>query len=101
MAPPLRVEPECPLDEETEWIVGRSTESVGLMYFADADSWTHRLADLQTRKLVPKIFTAEILCSLPTCTLQRMSPRIRESAEYIRPNRLASLYLELHLISVS
>ena len=30
-APPLRVEPEHPLDEGTEWVVGRSTESV--------DSW--------------------------------------------------------------
>ena len=32
-------------DEGNEWIiVGRSTESVGLMY--SADSWTHGLADL-------------------------------------------------------
>ena len=47
-APPLRVERECPLDEGTEWIVGRSTESVGLMYSADCglrDSGTYRLAD--------------------------------------------------------
>ena len=52
MALPLRVEPECPLsDEGTEWIVGRSTESMGLMY--SADSWTHGLA--------PEIFTAGIL----------------------------------------
>ena len=30
-APPLRVEPERPLDEGTEWIVGHLTESM--------DSW--------------------------------------------------------------
>ena len=63
-APPLRVEPERPLDEGTEWIAGRWTESVGLMYSAD---WG--IVDSLTRGLSP---TAEILCSLPT--LQRVSP---------------------------
>ena len=73
MATLLRVEPECPLDEGTEWIVGRSAESVGLMY--SADSWTHGIADLQTRRLAPKILTAGVLFALPThCMCESASP---------------------------
>ena len=68
--PPLRVERECPLDEGTEWIVGRQIESVGLVYSADC-----RLVDSQTRGLAPEIFTAGILFSLPThCMCESASP---------------------------
>ena len=35
-----KVEPECPLDEETEWVVGRSTETVDFSLSTESmDSW--------------------------------------------------------------
>ena len=90
-APPLRVKPGRPLDEGTEWIAGRWTESVvfcGLRNRGLTDSRT---------------FTDSWNTLFFADTMQRVSPRIRESAEYFRPNRWASLYLELHnvLISIS
>ena len=37
----LRIEPECPLDEGTEWVVGRSTETVDSSPSTESmDSWT-------------------------------------------------------------
>ena len=77
---PLRVEPECPLDERTEWIVGRSTESV-LMY--SADSWTHGLMDSRTRGLTDSwtrtgnnyIAGILVLCRRTAC----VSPRVCET----------------------
>ena len=37
---PLRVEPECLLDEGTEWVVGRSTETVDSSPSTESmDSW--------------------------------------------------------------
>ena len=37
---PLRVEPECPLDEGTEWVVGRSSEMVDSSPSTESmDSW--------------------------------------------------------------
>ena len=62
-----------------------------------------RTADLWTRGLPPEIFTAGILflCRLTAC----LSLRLRETygladSEYIRPNRWACLYLELHRMSL-
>ena len=45
---PLRVEPEPPLDEGTEWITSRWTELVGLMHLQTAESRTSGLADSRT-----------------------------------------------------
>ena len=50
----LRVEPERPLDEGTEWIVGRIG---GPKVFCGL--WLNR-------GLIPEIFTPGIICSLPT-----------------------------------
>ena len=37
---PLRVEPECPLDEGTEWVVGHLTEAVDSSPSTELmDSW--------------------------------------------------------------
>ena len=37
---PLRIEPECPLDEETKWVVGHSTETVDSSPSTESmDSW--------------------------------------------------------------
>ena len=69
--PPLRVEPERPLDGGTEWIVGRSTESVGQM---SADC---RLADSHRKYLQLEYF---VLCRHTA----RVSPRVRETQNGIR-----------------
>ena len=91
MAPPLRVEPERPLDEGTEWIVGR----IGApKVFGGLQN--RGLTDSQTRTGNIYSWISRFFAD----TLQRVSPRIRESAEYIRPNRWASLYLELHRMSL-
>ena len=87
VAPPLRVQPERPLDEGTEWIAGRWTELVGLMYSADGG-----IADSRNRGLTEsRTFTGSWNTLFFADTLQRVSPRIRQSAEYIRPNRWASI----------
>ena len=104
VAPPLRVEPERPLDEGTEWIVGRiggpnffcGLRNRGIADsltrgLTDSHSRTHRLADSYQKYLQLEYFAS---------TLQHVSPRICESAEYIRPNRWVSLYLDLHRISL-
>ena len=100
-APLLRVKL---LDKGTEWIVGRSTESVGLMYSADCgltDSWTHRLTELQT--CTRNIYSWNtVLCWHTAC----VSSQVRETdgladSEYIRPNWWASFYLELHTMLAS
>ena len=97
MAPPLRVETECLLDEGTEWIVGRSTESVGLMYSADC-GLRDRLADSHQKYSQLEYF---FLCRCTAC----VSPRVCEAygladSEYIRLNQWAFLYLELHRTSL-
>ena len=102
MAPPLRVEPECPLDEGTEWIVGRiggPNVFCGLRNRRFMDSQTHGLADSRTHRLADS-YRKYLQLEYFAGTLQCVSPRICESAEYIRPNRWASLYLDLHRMSL-
>ena len=93
----------------TKELSGLLVESVGLMYSADCglvdsrtcgptDSRLHRLADSHRKYLQLKYF---VLCRHTA----RVSPRVREThafadSEYIRPNRWASLYLELHRMSL-
>ena len=62
------------------------------------DSRTHGLTDSQTCGLVPEIFTAGILCR-HTATCESANLWVRRIV-YIRPNRWASLYLDLHRMSL-
>ena len=102
MAPPLRVEPERPLDEGTEWIVGQiggPNVFCGLRNRGLMDSRTHGLTDSRTHRLAD-LYRKYLQLEYFACTLQHVSLRICESAEYIRPNRWASLYLDLHRMSL-
>ena len=51
----LRIEPECPLDEGTEWVVGRSTETVDSS--PSTHQWTPGLLFLQLNSKLLSIFS--------------------------------------------
>ena len=62
---PLRIEPERPLDEGTEWVVGRSTETVDSSPSTESmdswaaapwtEQWTFLYLELQRMSLYPSL----------------------------------------------